>query len=219
MFNLKVRQWRTVKRKRLVAYYYQDSKISEQYRQVITHIKFSSKEQECRLLLITSPGFKEGKSITAINLSTSMAQLEEKVLLVDADLRKPTLHDTFSLDNKLGLTTVLQGHCALNEAIHHTGLTTLDVLPSGPMPNNTARILGSKSMRALTHYLMEQYDRIIFDTPPFLEVTDANLLANQGVGIILVVKKGKTKHEHIHETKHLIDMSEVSLLGTVLNEI
>jgi capsular exopolysaccharide synthesis family protein len=202
----------------LVSYYYQSSKISEQYRKIYMNIKFSSVDHKNQTMIITSPGYREGKTTTAVNLGASIAQLGEKVLIIDADLRKPTLHATFKTENEAGLTNVLIGKHTLSEAVNHTGIETLDLLTSGPMPVNPAKLLGSEAMKKLMRTAAGSYDIVLFDTPPSLEVTDANILANECDGVILVTEKGKTKIEKIIDAKRLLELSRATMLGSILNE-
>lgn len=218
MISYKQRRDNVSNRRSLVAYYHQDSKISEQYRKIYTNLKFSSAGRANRTMLITSPGYKEGKTTTAVNLASSIAQLGEKVLLIDADLRKPTLHDAFKVENAIGLTNVLEGDKTFAEAVNETGIETLDILTSGPTPINPARLLSAQTMKAFMQTAIQPYDIVLFDTPPFVEVADANILANECDGVLLVTRKGKTKVSKIIETRQLLALSGAVVIGSILNE-
>lgn len=193
------------------------SPIAEQFRTVRTNIQFSSVDQELRSLVVTSSGPAEGKSTTTANLAVVFAQQGKKVLLIDADLRKPTVHYTFRLENHTGLTNVLTKQKILEETVYVTGQENLWVLPCGPIPPNPSELLGSKGMIALLEQAKEDYDMIILDTPPVLAVTDAQVLANITDGVVLVVSSGKTETEAAKKTKELLESAQAKILGVVLN--
>ncbi|PXW92017.1 capsular exopolysaccharide synthesis family protein [Streptohalobacillus salinus] len=194
------------------------SPISEQYRTIRTNLQFASVDGELKTMLVTSAGPAEGKSSTVANLALVFAQQEKKVLLVDADLRKPTVHYTFRIDNRIGLSSVLVGDMVLAEATTKSEESTLDILPSGPIPPNPSELLGSKAMQKLIHEASEYYDIVIFDTPPVLAVTDAQILANEVDGTLLVVRSKKTDKELAIKAKELLEPAKSKLLGAVLND-
>ncbi|MBS4192622.1 CpsD/CapB family tyrosine-protein kinase [Bacillus sp. FJAT-49705] len=193
------------------------SHISEQYRTIRTNIQFSAVDEDIHSLMITSAGPEEGKSTTAANLAVVFAQQEKRVLLVDADLRKPTVHYTFNLANNLGLTTVLTKQRTLKESLRHTGIEDLSVLTSGPIPPNPAELIGSKAMKQFLQEAKEQFDIVIFDTPPTLAVTDAQILANLCEGILLVMYSAKSGIDEVNKAKELLLKANGKLLGAVLN--
>lgn len=203
--------------RKLITKYNPKSPISEQYRTIRTNIQFSAVDKDIQTILVTSSGPGEGKSTTTANLAVVFAQQGKKVLLIDADMRKPTVHYTFGLTNILGLTNVLTRQSELDEAINRTDLDTLDVLTSGPIPPNPAELLSSKALQQLLQKAKGIYDIIIFDTPPVLAVTDAQLLANQCDGTILVVYSGKTEIESAKKAKEMLVAAKAKLLGVVLN--
>lgn len=207
----------TASRRKLITAVDPKSPISEQYRTVRTNIQFSSVDEEIKTIMVTSAGPSEGKSTTAGNLAITFAQQEKKVLLVDADLRKPTVHYTFNQTNTFGLTTVLAGQISLSEAIDLTDIENLSVLTSGPIPPNPAELMGSKSMERFLAEAKKAYDIILFDTPPILVVTDAQVLANSCDGTVLVVYSGRTEMEQATKAKELLAATNGKLLGAVLN--
>lgn len=193
------------------------SPISEQYRTIRTNIQFSLVDQQLRSVMVTSSGPSEGKSTTASNMAVVFSQQGKKVLFVDADLRKPTAHYTFQQENFKGLTTVLTKQSELFETIKATRIANLDILTSGPIPPNPAELLSSRAMEELLAAAFKEYDMVVFDTPPVLAVTDAQVLANQCDGTILVVASGSTDKDSAVKAKELLEAAKAKLLGVVLN--
>lgn len=205
------------KNRSLISHYNPKSPIAEQYRTIRTNIQFSSVEKELKTILVTSTGPGEGKSTTIANLAVVMSQQGKKVLLVDADMRKPTVHYTFRKNNLLGLTNVLTGQASFAEAVTSTDIANLDLLSSGPIPPNPAELLASPALERLNKDALAIYDLILFDTPPVLAVTDAQVLANKCDGVVLVVSSGKTGKEEAIKAKDLLTNAKAKLLGVVLN--
>jgi capsular exopolysaccharide synthesis family protein len=193
------------------------SPISEQYKTIRTNINFSSVDQKMRSVMITSTSPGEGKSTTSANMAVVFAQEGKKVLLVDADLRKPTAHYTFNVNNTFGFTSVLTRQKELEDAVNQTNVENLDLLTCGPIPPNPAELLSSRAMSRFLTSVYEEYDMVIFDTPPVLAVTDAQVLANQCDGTILVVSSGTTEVDKATKAKELLDSAKAKLLGVVLN--
>jgi len=206
----------TLKR-RLLAHNSPKDPVAEQYRTIRTNIQFSGADQEIKSIVLTSTGPGEGKSTTASNLATVYAQQGLRVLLIDADLRKPTAHYTFRLENHVGLTNVLTKQSTLGQAVQGTEVPELFLLTSGPIPPNPAELLASNNMTELLKEMKEQFDMVIFDTPPVLAVADAQILANQVEGSILVVSSGKTDKEAAIKAKELLLKANAKVLGAVLN--
>lgn len=204
-------------KRKLIAKYDPKSPISEQYRTIRTNILFSSVDEEIRTIMVTSSGPGEGKSTTAANLAVVFAQQGKTVLLVDADLRKPTVHYTFNLLNTVGLTSVLTNQSSLREAIQKSDEGKLYILPSGPIPPNPSELLSSRAMQQFMEEALEEFDVILFDTPPVLAVTDAQILANICQGSVLVVSSGSTEKDSLVKTKELLSASKGKILGVVLN--
>ena len=206
----------TLKR-RLLAHNSPKDPVAEQYRTIRTNIQFSNVDQDIKTIVVTSSGAEEGKSTTSSNLATVYAQQGLNVLLIDADLRKPTGHYTFRLENHIGLTNVLTRQSTLAQAVQESEIPHLSVLTSGPIPPNPSELLASAQMAELLKEMKEQFDMIIFDTPPILAVADAQILANQVDGTILVVSSGKTEKDAALKSKELLSNAKGKLLGVVLN--
>ncbi|WP_339180188.1 CpsD/CapB family tyrosine-protein kinase [Oceanobacillus sp. FSL W7-1293] len=194
------------------------SPISEQYRTVRTNLQFASVDNEIKSMLLTSAGPAEGKSMTTANLAVVYAQQGKKVLLVDADLRKPTIHYTFRLDNLRGLSNILVGETTIEETVEASDITNLDVISCGPIPPNPSELLGSRRMQAFIEAAEKKYDMVIFDMPPVLAVTDAKILANYVDGVILVVRSKKTENEAAKQALEALQSVHANVLGVVLND-
>jgi len=203
----------------LIAYEDPTSSITEEYRLIRTNIEFASVDKQIKTIVVTSPSPGDGKSMTAANLAIILAQQDKRVLLVDADLRKPSVHYTFRVDNRYGLTNLLTKQNTLEKSKLKTSLLNLDVLTSGPIPPNPAELLNSKNMELIIEELNNNFDYIIFDTPPVLAVTDAQVLANKCDGIVMVISSGKTTKKEALKTKDLLHKVKTPLLGVVLNGV
>ncbi|WP_298827179.1 CpsD/CapB family tyrosine-protein kinase [uncultured Planococcus sp.] len=209
-----------VKNRKLIAFTNPRSRVSEQFRTLRTNIHFSSPDGDIRSLAITSASHSEGKSTTASNLAIVFAQEGKRVLFIDADMRKPTMHHTFKITNTRGLSNVLSRQIALKVAIQSAEIENLDLLPCGPIPPNPAELLSSHNMDILFEQALDVYDLLIFDTPPVLSVADSVILANKCEGTILVVDSGRTEKEHAIKAKEAINAStKARLLGAVINNV
>src|SRR5699024_6074741 len=195
------------------------SPIAEQYRTIRTNLQFSSADNELKSLVVTSSGPEEGKSSSAANLAVVYAQQGKRVLLIDADMRKPTVHYTFRLDNLTGLSNLLVGEASLQDAVTFTDVENLDVIACGPIPPNPSELLGSKKMEQIIKEAKMSYDIILFDTPPVLAVTDAQILANFSDGSLLVVRSKKTENDQAQKSIDVLQSSAAKFLGTVLNDV
>lgn len=205
------------KQRSLVAHYDQKSPVSEQYRTLRTNIQFASVDKKVKTIMVTSATPGDGKSTTAANLGIVLAQQQKKVLLVDADLRKPTSHYTFELPNQVGLTNVLTKQINLEGAVSQTQIPYMDLLTSGPLPPNPSELLGSKAMGNFVERLDKHYDYIIIDTPPVNAVTDPQVLSQHCDGVIVVVRSGKTEQEAIKKAVDSLRKVGADILGSVLN--
>lgn len=193
--------------------------IAEQFRTVRTNIQFSMVDQDLKSLVITSAGPGSGKSLTAANLATTFGSEDYRVLLVDADLRKPTVHETFRLKNSTGLTTLLMNRRSkLTDMIYKTGTEGLFILTSGPVPPNPADLLGSNRMNALIEEMEETFDLVIFDMPPLLPVTDAQIMSSKVGGVVFVLPIKEVTKEDILQSKEMLEMAEANVLGAIHNK-
>lgn len=190
---------------------------AEQFRTIRTNIKFSVPDLDLKTILVTSSITGEGKSTNAANLGVVFAQEGKKVLIVDADMRKPTLHYTFGIYNRVGLSTVLSRQDVLNNAIQETPIVGLFVLPSGPNPPNPAELLSSKGFDDFLVEVKKDFDLIIFDAPPLLFVSDAQILSHQCDGTLLIVHSGITDREDVLKAQSILTASQANIIGVVLN--
>lgn len=182
------------------------------------NIRFSVSDKRSRTFLITSPSKGEGKSTTAANLAVSMALQKEKVLLIDGNLRNPSLHSIFNIENSVGLTDTLTGRTNLYDAIHHTEIGRLDVLTSGSIPINPGELLSSPMMHEILVTSLKSYDMVFIDSHSVLELTDTKLLANQCDGVVLVIQSGKTLLDKAVESKKVLEFAKATLIGVIIKE-
>ena len=168
-------------------------------------------------MVITSSGPAEGKSTTAANLAIVFAKSGQRVLLVDADMRKPTVDQTFHLPNVRGLSTVLSTNQSVLESCQPTFVDNLDVLTSGPKPPNPSELIDSKRMDQVKMELKQVYDFIIFDMPPVITVTDAQIMSSKVDGTLLVVRENETSKESIAKAKEALCLVQARVLGVVYN--
>ncbi len=191
--------------------------VSEQFRTLRTNINFSMPDQELKTLLFTSASPGEGKSTVAANTAVVFAQEGKRVLLVDADMRKPTVHYTFHMTNTLGLSNLLTRQATVSDVVKVSNIDNLHVITCGPIPPNPAELIGSKTMDKVMEEMKEYFDIIIFDAPPVLSVTDGQILSNKCEGTILVMSAGETEKEGIIKAKDALVSSQANIIGTVLN--
>ena len=191
---------------------------AEAYRTLRTNIQYSSFDKEIKTMVITSSEPGEGKSTTAGNIALSFAQSEKSVILIDCDLRKPSLHRKFKVSNLVGLSDVLIGKEKMNDAVNEYS-ENLHILTSGKLPPNPSEMLGSKAMGRLLEELKSKYDIIILDSAPLQAVTDAQILSTKVDGTILVVRAEKTKKESVKNAVDLLKNVNANIIGMVLNGI
>jgi capsular exopolysaccharide synthesis family protein len=201
----------------LVCLHQPKSPVAELFRTLRTNIQFAGVNKEIQTLMVTSASLGEGKSTVIANLAVTTAQSGKRVLLIDADLRKPTQHHIFQLPNGSGLTHLLIKQAQVGQVIHPIGDLWLDVIPSGPVPPNPADLLGSQRMKELLEQLRQEYDMILIDAPPVLAVTDPQLLAAFVDGVLLVIGAGKVKREDAKKAMTLLDYVEAKVIGSVFN--
>jgi capsular exopolysaccharide synthesis family protein len=193
--------------------------VLESYRVLRSNVRFASVDEPVQSILVTSTMPGEGKSVTAVNLAVAMALDGKRVVLVDADLRRPTIHEKFGIRSGAGLTNVLVGTMSLEEALQATALENLHVLTSGPIPPNPAELLNSRAMEQIQEALKERADYVIFDSPPCLSVADAQVLAATVDGLIYVIQLGSTKKSALRHGYELLRQAHARVLGVVYNKI
>ena len=195
----------------------QKSLSAEAYRSLRTSIQYSSIDEELKTIVITSSVPGEGKSTVASNLAKSFSEMNQKVLLIDADLRKPTIHKKLSLSNQVGLSDLIVQKLPISDVIQVLG-DDFHVMTSGKIPPNPAELVGSEAMTQLLMHLKEVYDYIIVDTPPLLSVTDPQLLALKADGTLLVVRQGIARHKFVLNAYKELEKVQARVIGTVLND-
>ncbi|MFW5940610.1 MAG: CpsD/CapB family tyrosine-protein kinase [Chloroflexota bacterium] len=191
------------------------SPISEAYRSLRTNLAFYSLDDPIRTLVVTSPAPDEGKSTTIANLAVTMAQSGRKTILVDCDLRRPSLHKIFDVSNDTGFTTMVLDTEA-EPPLRETVVENLWLLSSGPKPPNPADLLGSQQVDRVLSELAERADIVLIDAPPVVGVTDAAVLGARVDGVLLVLSAGKTRREHAERAKELLKRARVRLIGAAL---
>ena len=190
---------------------------AEAIRRLRTNLMFVDVTTRKHSFLVTSPMPGEGKTTTVVNLAMAMADAGTKVLLVDADLRNPSVAKTLGLEGSVGLTTVLLGRATLDEMMMQWGQTDLFVLPAGEIPPNPSELLGSEAMRDLFAQLTERFDFVLVDTPPVLPVTDAMVVDKLTGGSLMVVAANRTRKRHVADALRVFETSGAKLAGTALN--
>lgn len=197
-----------------------NSTVAECVRTVRTNLMFMAPERELRSMLVTSAGPREGKTSTVVNIGATMAYAGSKVLLVDSDLRRPRLHKVFDMTNDRGLTSmILDADVQIADMIQESSVDGMHIMCSGPLPPNPAELLQTKGFRRTLARLMETYDQVIFDSPPVVAVTDAQVLGMQLDGAVLVVRAGQTTRDMLGKAKRLLSDVNVTMLGAVLNNL
>jgi capsular exopolysaccharide synthesis family protein len=195
------------------------SSISEAYRVLRTSVLLSSAGGPPKIMLVTSGRPAEGKSTTTINTAISMAQLGARVLIIDCDLRKPSVHKTFGVDHARGLSTYLSRDVEIESLIHNLPIKNLSLLPSGAIPPNAAELISSDKMKHLLANLSERYDHILIDSPPLMHVTDPVILSTMVDGVILVVHGGKSTRDMVRRSRQELAAVGAKIFGVVLNNV
>lgn len=191
----------------------------EAYKSLRTNLQFASIDQNIKRLIVTSSIPGEGKTTVAINLAITLAETGAKVLLLDCDLRKPSIHRYLQINTRIigGLTNLLSQKTAIEECAGYLSDLRIDVIPSGPIPPNPAELLSSKRMSELLDALNQRYEYIVMDTPPVSVVTDAAALARNNAGVIFVVRQGSTKIDNALLAKKNLESVNAKVIGCVLN--
>ncbi|MBB4824903.1 capsular exopolysaccharide synthesis family protein [Sporosarcina luteola] len=190
---------------------------SEQFRSIRANINFSLKDKKCKTLLVTSSSVGEGKSTISANMAIAFAQEGKKVLLVDADLRKPTVHYTFNQFISPGLTNILLGDWHVEDVVKESGVDRLQLITCGPIPSNPVELLSSTSMDKFLAEMKDKFEIVLFDAPPLLSIADAQILSAKCDGTIIVVSSGKTEKKNLKKVKEALQHSKAHVVGAVLN--
>jgi capsular exopolysaccharide synthesis family protein len=197
-----------------------DSASAEAFRTIRTGLMLSSSAKQLKVILLTSAVPNEGKTTTAANLAVAMAQMGDRVLIIDGDMRRHNLHNIFGIDNTKGISNVIVDPGGLSGAIRSSDkYPNLDILTGGTRAPNPSELLGSERMKELISGLRERYDRIIIDSPPLLAFSDSLVLGSLADGVILVVWGGKTSRELIQKSLQLLKGINTKILGVALNKI
>ena len=196
-----------------------DSPHAEAYRVLRTNILFSQKDPKLNTITVVSGGAGEGKSTTIFNLATVFAQNGSRVLVVDSDLRRPSIHKVLKVSNSVGLTNFLLKQNTLEEVIQTTPLATLDFMPSGKLPSSSMGVLSSAQMKELIRDLKRRYDYVFFDSPPIMGVSDASILASEVDCVLQVIQYRRYPQPMTIRAKQMIEKVGGNLLGIVLNNI
>jgi capsular exopolysaccharide synthesis family protein len=192
---------------------------AEAFKGVRTNVQFSSAHEGSRSLVVASTSPGEGKTLVSTNLAIALAQMGQRVILIDADMRRPTVHELLGERQEPGLSHVLVGETSASAAVRRTAIDGLWVLPAGRIPPNPAELLGSPRFKVFLQSLSEQFDWVILDSPPVMAVTDASVLANRASGVIFVVGS-----EMVHRGAALAAVRQLlaangKLVGAVLNRV
>ncbi|WP_230500653.1 CpsD/CapB family tyrosine-protein kinase [Sutcliffiella rhizosphaerae] len=189
----------------------------EEVERIRLNVEFSSYENNSKVLIFTSPGYKEGKTTIVTQLAVALAENGQNVVLIDSDVKNPTLHKEFKIKNTMGLTNVLTGQKTAEETVNQTNIGRLKVLTSGPIPYNIEKIFKSSVLDELLAKLSKTFDYILIDSSPVLEGNDARIFASKCDGVIMVVRNGKTENQLVLEAKKALEIAKANLLGVILN--
>jgi polysaccharide biosynthesis transport protein len=196
------------------------SQMAESYRALRTSLLLSNLGAPPKVIMVTSALPQEGKSTTSINCAVVLAQKGVRVLLIDADLRRPSIHKTLGMGPRSGLSNVLTGSTTLEQAItRSTILPNLQILPAGTPPPNPAELLASTNMRDVLNQLREQFDHIVVDTPPSLSVTDAVVLSPRADAVVLVIRSGQTTKQSLRRARNILGQVNAKVIGVLLNAV
>lgn len=189
--------------------------IKEAYKLARTNVLFSLAEEGCKNIAVTSAFASEGKTTTVTNMALSFTQMKKRILLIDGDMRKPQVHNVFSLDNQVGLSNVLGGFARPEEAIHRLE-SGLNIITAGHIPPNPVELLASERMEKLLQSLGEYYEYIFIDTPPVNIVTDALVISEKVSGVVVVTKQGESRHPDLEQALERLNFAKAKILGLVL---
>lgn len=190
--------------------------VVESYKTIRTNLMFLLPHKGCKRIIVSSAAVGEGKSTTAVNMAIAFAQTGSKVLLIDADMRRPSVYKKMKISNKVGLSSVLAGFSEISETITEIN-PYFHIMPAGPIPPNPSEMLGSDKMGEVLDTISKDFDYIFIDMPPVNIVSDALVLASKTDGIVFVVQDLITTHDEFKKALSSIEFANVKLLGVVLN--
>lgn len=191
--------------------------IIESYKTVRTNLLYSIAANKTKVIIISSAGANEGKSTTCSNISITLSQTSSKVLLIDADMRKPNQHKIFKLDNSFGLSSLVGGFKTICDTVQKDVRPNLDVLTAGQIPPNPTELLSSQNMKDLMKTFTQDYDYIIIDTPPVNLVSDALVLIEEDVGIVFICRQNQTTSDEIKRAVESVKFTGAKILGIVVS--
>ncbi|MBM7622988.1 CpsD/CapB family tyrosine-protein kinase [Sporohalobacter salinus] len=194
------------------------SPVSEAYRELRTNLSYLNPDDPLTKIAITSSGTQEGKSLTLANLAITLANNEQDVIIIDADLRKPRQHEIYNLPKHKGLSDILIGEISFLEGVQKTEINRVKLISTGFIPPNPSELISSNKMEEVINKAEEKADFVLVDTPPVLPVTDAAILANKLDGTLLVVASHETEEEMLDRTKEKLEKANVNIIGVVLNK-
>lgn len=194
------------------------SPVTEAFRSLRTNLSFLSPDNPLRSILVTSSGPGDGKTLVLVNLGVSMAQNGQKIIIIDADIRKPMVHRFFKMTNHTGLSSILTGDASLAEGLKSTEIDNLSVITTGPIAPNPAELLSSKKMDEVLKEAEARADIVLVDAPPAVIVTDPVILASKVDGVLLVVASHETPKDLLKQARENLENVQANIIGTILNK-
>ncbi|MBE7056143.1 MAG: CpsD/CapB family tyrosine-protein kinase [Ruminococcaceae bacterium] len=193
--------------------------ISEAYKTVRTNLLFSLASIGKKTVVVSSALPQEGKSVTTANLAIALAQTSAKVMLIDGDLRRPTQHKLFGVDNTKGLSNMLAGFDSVADSVKRNVYANLDLITAGALPPNPSELLGSKNMEVFLQKTEEYYDYILIDSPPINIVTDAVVVSKRAAGIVLIARSQQTTIDELNSAVSSVKVADGNILGVVVSDV
>ena len=203
----------------LIVHHNRKSYVSEAYRSLRTNVMFSSNFKMPAVIAVTSTGPSEGKTLTTANLALAFSQTKHKTIVIDCDMRKPSIHNLFGISRLNGISTLLERKCELNDAIQNIEEIGIDVIASGSVSEDPTELLSTKDFKGIVDELKTRYDVIIIDTPPVGILTDASLISTVADGVVFVIKEGAVRGRDFRRAKENLQRVGANIIGTVFNMI
>lgn len=194
--------------------------VSEEFRSIRTNIQFSMVDKKIQTLLVTSTTAESGKTTVAVNLAAAFAAEGTRVLVVETDMRKPRIHKIFKSEKSQGIANLITNRdLLLEDVVQQSSIKNLSFLTCGPIPPNPSELLNSNRMTELIEEMKQQYDLVVFDSPPVLAVTDAQILSTKVDGTLFVIPEGEVKKEEVHDAAERLKKVDANVLGTIMNKV